>query len=307
MNEIARLPAGVRVFERGWLSANNILLTGLHGTALVDSGYCTHAAQTVGLVEKALGGRPLDVLINTHLHSDHCGGNSGLQASYPELKTFIPPGQASLVADWNPMALTYEPTGQSCPQFRFDGTLIPGSTICLGDQGWQVLAAPGHDAHSVILFEEGSRTLISADALWEVGFGVVFQELEGIDAFHEVAATLDLIESLRPNLVIPGHGRVFSGTHEALAHARRRLVAYRNDPARHATHAAKVLLKFRLLEVQRIPLPDLIGWAQDTIYLQIVFTRYFGNLRFESWIESLVADLQRSGAARVANGVAENT
>jgi hypothetical protein len=32
--------------------------------------------------------------------------------------------------------------------------------------------------------------LISADALWENGFGVVFPELEGDDAFAIVAATL---------------------------------------------------------------------------------------------------------------------
>ena len=52
----AGLPSGVTVFERGWLSANNILLLGGAGATLVDSGYCTHAAQTVALVESALGG-----------------------------------------------------------------------------------------------------------------------------------------------------------------------------------------------------------------------------------------------------------
>jgi glyoxylase-like metal-dependent hydrolase (beta-lactamase superfamily II) len=45
----------------------------------------------------------------------------------------------------------------------------------------------GHDPHSVILFEPVSRVLISADALWERGFGVIFPELEGVEAFDEVA------------------------------------------------------------------------------------------------------------------------
>ncbi len=66
------------MLERGWLSANNIVLMGPDGTALVDSGYHTHAAQTVALVGHALAGRPLDRLVNTHLHSDHCGGNAAL-------------------------------------------------------------------------------------------------------------------------------------------------------------------------------------------------------------------------------------
>ena len=90
--------------------------------------------------------------------------------------------------NWDPVALTYVPTGQQCPRFQDSTALLePGSELSLGDRHWQVHAAPGHDPHSVILFEPQSRTLISADALWENGFGVVFQELEGEQAFDEVA------------------------------------------------------------------------------------------------------------------------
>lgn len=37
------LPPSIHVFERGWLSSNNILCIGREDTALVDSGYATHA------------------------------------------------------------------------------------------------------------------------------------------------------------------------------------------------------------------------------------------------------------------------
>ena len=104
------LPDGIAVLERGWLSANNILLTdpeGRCGAALVDSGYCTHAAQTVALVQARLPpGTPLALLVNTHLHSDHCGGNAAMQAHFAGLRTLIPPGQAALVRDWDPDALS---------------------------------------------------------------------------------------------------------------------------------------------------------------------------------------------------------
>ena len=106
------LPAGVSVFERGWLSSNNILIQGEDGSALIDSGYCTHADQTLALVDSALQGRPLDLLLNTHLHSDHCGGNAALQARYPALQTHIPPGHADFVRVWDAHALSYTPTGQ---------------------------------------------------------------------------------------------------------------------------------------------------------------------------------------------------
>jgi glyoxylase-like metal-dependent hydrolase (beta-lactamase superfamily II) len=297
MVESVQLPAGVAVFERGWLSSNNILIQGRHSTALIDSGYCTHADQTLALVQSSLGQRPLDYLLNTHLHSDHCGGNAALQAAYPALQTHIPPGQVAHVRDWDPQALTYTPTGQSCPRFGFDEVLVPGSEIALGDLRWQVHASPGHDTHSVVLFEPASRMLVSADALWERGFGVVFPELEGMDAFDAVSDTLDLIESLAPALVVPGHGAVFTDVNAALANARARLDGFVRQPAKHTQYAVKVLLKFKLLEVQSIDTSDLIAWARASAYLGQIHARDYAALEFASWTEGLIADLVRSGAA----------
>jgi glyoxylase-like metal-dependent hydrolase (beta-lactamase superfamily II) len=291
------LPQGVSVLERGWLSSNSIVHTGAEQCALIDSGYCTHSAQTLLLVDAALQGRPLDLLLNTHLHSDHVGGNAALQARYPALHTLIPPGHAPYVAAWDTEKLTYQPTGQNCPQFRFDATLQPGTELHLGDLPWQVHAAPGHDSHSVILFEPVSRTLVSADALWERGFGVVFPELDGDDAFHEVAETLDVIEALKPLLVIPGHGSPFTDVTGALARARQRLDGFVSDPARHLQHAAKVLLKFKLLELQSVSLPALLAWAAATPYVaSLVASQYAGHTLAQA-VDVLVQDLVRAGAA----------
>ncbi len=292
-------PAGVSVFERGWLSSNNILIQGAGGNALIDSGYCTHAEQTLALVDSALQGRPLEVLINTHLHSDHCGGNAALQARYPALQTHIPPGHADYVRVWDAHALSYTPTGQSCPQFGFQATLQPGTELRLGDLLWQVHAAPGHDPHSVILFEPASRTLVSADALWERGFGVVFPELDGKDAFQEVGDTLDLIERLNPAVVIPGHGSPFSDVAQALAIARKRLHGYIDQPDKHRLYAAKVLLKFKLLEAQALEREALRAWAVGTAYFASLLGADGDASRANSAIEALVQDLVRSGAATV--------
>jgi glyoxylase-like metal-dependent hydrolase (beta-lactamase superfamily II) len=115
---MALLPAGVTVLERGWLSSNNVILRGRFGNAIVDSGYWTHSAQTVKLVSRSVRDSPVTTLVNTHLHSDHCGGNAALRARWPELRTLIPPGLAASVRTWDPVALTYAPTGQECPRFR---------------------------------------------------------------------------------------------------------------------------------------------------------------------------------------------
>ena len=297
MPQSPQLPPNLIVFERGWLSANNILFIGSRESALVDSGYCTHSPQTLSLVGNALGPRPLDLLLNTHLHSDHCGGNFALQSQYPSMRTLIPPGEAAQVRDWNVEALTYLPTGQQCPRFGFDGVITAGREVMLGDHPWEVHGSPGHDQHSVILFEPVSRTLISADSLWENGFGVVFQELEGAHAFDEVSLTLDVIQKLDPLVVIPGHGRVFSDINQSLQAARRRLDSFVRDPARHANHAAKVLLKFKLLELQRIRATELLAWACSTPYFLMVHKAWFGSIEIKAWVEQLAQDLARVGAA----------
>ncbi|APW41666.1 MBL fold metallo-hydrolase [Rhodoferax saidenbachensis] len=300
------LPAGITVFERGWLSSNNILIQGAGHAALIDSGYCTHAEQTLALVGHALQERPLDLLLNTHLHSDHCGGNAALQAAYPMLQTLIPPGHAEQVRVWDASALTYEATGQQCPRFRFDATLQPGTEIDLGGTPWQIHVAPGHDPHSVILFEPASRTLVSADALWERGFGVVFPELDGQDAFDEVAATLDVIERLQPALVIPGHGAPFADAPTAIAFARQRLNGFVQNPAKHLQYAAKVLLKFKLLEQQQMEQDALLAWAQGTPYFATTFAKHFASQPFAEAAGQLVQDLVRSGAATVQGTVVYN-
>ena len=292
-----QLPHGMWVFERGWLSSNNILFDDGTDCLLVDSGYCAHAPQTLALVESVLKTRPLNFLVNTHLHSDHCGGNAALQGRYPLLQTFIPPGQAQQVANWDPVGLTYEPTGQRCPQFQFTKSLQAGTEVKFGSGTWEIHAAPGHDPHSLVFFEPKNRLLISADALWENGFGVVFPELEGEDAFTEVAATLNLIARLKPNVVIPGHGSVFFYTPEILGLATQRLDAFVKNPLKHARHAAKVLLKFKLLEVQRQSFDAFEQWAISTPYLEQIRERFSPESSASQWVVQLCDELARSGAA----------
>jgi glyoxylase-like metal-dependent hydrolase (beta-lactamase superfamily II) len=294
----------MRVLERGWLSSNNILFLGSRQSALVDSGYVTQADQTVALVRQALQGRPLDRLINTHLHSDHCGGNAALQRTYA-CRTTIPATEAGKVQAWDEDGLTYKATGQQCARFTFDETLAPGDVLTLGDMTWQALAAPGHDPHSLILYCADERILISADALWEHGFGVIFPELEGESGFAETRATLDLIASLDVQLVIPGHGAPFSDVRKALDAALSRLDYLAADPVRNAQNAVKVLLKFLLLERQRIAVAEVPRLLSGIRLFAEANQRYLRQTEAElaQWI---AAQLVRAGAAEVAGGMLIN-
>ncbi len=249
------LPAGMRFIERDWLSSNMVLIADdAEGATLIDSGYVKHAPLALELVARGLEalGRPrLTRLLNTHLHSDHCGGNAALAARY-QCEIHVPQASLDDVARWDTAALSYEGTAQRCERFSAHVALVPGETLWLGDARWQVHAAPGHDAKSIILYCPAHRLLVSADVLWQSGFGVIFPELSGDSGFAEQQAMLDLIEGFDVALVLPGHGPAFGDVARTLEAARSRLAALRADPTRNARHALKVMIKYLMLDLESV-------------------------------------------------------
>jgi glyoxylase-like metal-dependent hydrolase (beta-lactamase superfamily II) len=239
-------------------------------------------------------------LLNTHLHSDHCGGNAALQAAYGCV-TAIPACEADKVRGWDEEALSYRATGQQCARFGFDAVLHPGDALLLGGLRWQVLAAPGHDPHALLFFCQQEGILISGDALWQNGFGVIFPELAGEPGFSEVGATLDLIGTLNARLVIPGHGPLFTDVDEALARARARLDYLSADPVRNAQNAVKVMLKFLLLERGRIALAALPG-LMARVPLAAHAGRVWLGMEADALASWGAAALVKAGAARLDDG-----
>ena len=295
---------GITVLERGWLSSNNVLLHNPpgEGALLVDSSHCLHSEQTLALLDKVLAQEPLRRLVNTHLHSDHCGGNAAVQR-HTGCTISVPPGHFEAALRWDDDALGYAYSGQTCERFAPDDRLRPGESVAGGGRVWTALAAPGHDPHSLILFDATQGVLISADALWEQGFGVVFPEIEGEPGFDEVAQTLDLIESLDARSVIPGHGAPFSDVPAALQRARRRLDSFVAEPERHSWHGAKVMIKYHLLEVRRQRWPDFEAWLAATPIFErawLQLGRPEGGL--PAFGQRLVRELADRGALTLADG-----
>lgn len=294
---------GLTVLERGWLSSNNLLLHGApgEGATLVDTGHCTHAEQTVALVQRALAGAPLTRIVNTHLHSDHCGGNAALQRAFPGLPADVPVGELDAARRWDEDALSYRATHQRCERFAVRDGITPGSHFTVGDRRWDVVGAPGHDPQALMLFDAAHGVLVSADALWENGFGVVFPELDGESAFDDVAAVLDLIERLPVAQVIPGHGAPFADVAGALARARSRLASWRAAPDKHARHAAKVLVKYHLMEEREQSLPDLRAWAAEAPLLGRIHQRIGRDETPDAadWGLRLATELAVAGALRI--------
>jgi glyoxylase-like metal-dependent hydrolase (beta-lactamase superfamily II) len=257
---------GAQLIERGWLSANNIVFAdaGSPATAVVDTSYCCHADQTVRLVELALGQRGLDYIVNTHLHSDHCGGNRALQAKFPAATLATPVGFRHAVEPWDESRLSFKDTGQHCPPFRVDQFIKPGDALPLGSLEWEVHAAPGHDPDALMFYEPQERLLISGDALWERRLAIIFPELEGEEGFEAAHRTLDTIERLNARWVLPGHGGAFNDVAGALQRSRARLDFFAAQPHRHREHAARALAVFRMLEMRTCSREQLQAWMVST-------------------------------------------
>ena len=261
-------PVGMTVFERGWLSSNCVLFEDDAGATLIDSGYVSHVPQTIAIVLHALEQHrnpKLRRIINTHLHSDHCGGNA-VFAQRTGCEIVVPEGNSYGVRHWDQRFLSFEATGQHCDRFDFTDTISAGDVLTLGGQEWEALAAPGHDVDSLMFHCEEEGVLISGDALWEDGCGAMFPTANPKTLAEDFAAafeTLDLVESIDARIVVPGHGAPFVDVDGALDRARSRLRRLSADPARNGRHVAKVLLKYRLLDDRRMSIETVRTMFRD--------------------------------------------
>lgn len=297
-----KLPDSVLVLERGWLSSNNIVFFDGDSAALVDSGYVSHAAQTLALLERALDGRRLTRLINTHSHSDHIGGNAAVQAAH-HCHITVPQGIAATIAEWDEDALLLSPLGQRAARFTHDATYAAGDSFVLGDLAWQALAVPGHDMDALALYNPEQRLLICGDALWQDGFGVVFAELLGNpDGLCVTRATLEMLARLPIDVVMPGHGAPFADVPEAFERAFRRLAAFEQNIERLARHALKVMLAFFMLEKRQIRRDSLAGFLSGLSFVTSVNARYLAY-DDEALADWLATDLVRAGVLREDDGL----
>ncbi len=296
----SKLPPQVRVIVRDWLNANHILLTARDRTVLVDSGYGRDASITLAKISVELAGKPLDWLVNTHCHSDHMGGNAAVRRAYG-CRLSIPLGEAPLIEAWDEQTLWLSYADQRCERFAFDDTIAPGDVLDWGDLAWRAIAAPGHDMGALMFHCEEERLLITGDALWENGFGVLLPGADREQRLAATRATLEAISRLDVHTVIPGHGAPFSGVDAALERGLRRLEAFEHDELRMARHVLKVMFVFSLLDRQRLPLRRIPEYLATAPLYADFNARYF-QLTDAALAELIVGELERAGAVQKSNG-----
>jgi len=295
------LPDSIRVVVRGWLNSNQVVLRAPGENVVVDSGYSSHREKTLELLAAALDREPLERLVNTHCHTDHIGGNAAIASVYG-CRVTIPEGEVKNVEPWTPQSVWMREFDQRADPFRFDDTIAAGAAFAGGGFEWKAHAAPGHDMDALVFFEPSNRILISGDALWRDGMGLVWP-VEGANPFIEAAReTLAAIERLGPAIVIPGHGEPFSEVAAAIAGVRSRLEALAADPARNARHVAKVLFVFALLERGSMRAEEVPAYLASVPCYGELSGRFLG-LEPPALADLILGDLARAGALSVRDGI----
>lgn len=296
MSRAPRLPSTIQVFERGWLSANNILLADGECATLIDSGYLSHVAQTLQLLRAGLDGRRLVQLINTHSHSDHIGGNAAVQRM-SGCEIVVPAGMAAMVERWDEAGLLLSVADQLGERFAVDATMAAGERFVAGELEWQAIAVPGHDHDALAYYNAERRVLISGDALWRDGFGILFPEVLGEgDGIAGARRALEAIGGLAVDVVIPGHGAPFADFDEAMERALARLRAFEEDGARLARNAIRACFTFTLLDLRSFALERLPEYLATTPLHRDANARFLG-LQPDALAQWLVAELERAGVA----------
>lgn len=160
--------------------------------AVIDTGLADTmpAALEPGLMRLGVLLSDIQLIVNTHGHPDHWGGNAAIQA-------------ASGAPVW---AAIGDAGDLPAPP---DKTLAEGDVVDLDGLRFEVLALPGHSAGSIGLYEPTHRLLIAADAVQGGGGrGVMPLVFHSFDAYRD---TLNQVAGLDIDIVTLGHPFAWSG------------------------------------------------------------------------------------------------
>lgn len=154
------------------------------------------------------------VVVNTHWHFDHIGGNRNFQ------EVLVPHNAQEIQGirhGWTHSMLqryefeegfqqghpeSFNPNVYAIEGYNFiQSILTEGYQIDLGDRHLSVVETPGHSPGSVCLFDEESGALFSSDLIYD-GPLYCFEAESSPDQYFE---SLQKIKRLEPKTIHPGH------------------------------------------------------------------------------------------------------
>ncbi len=297
------LPENMCFIERDWLSANHVMFCDGDSATLIDSGYGKFNDVTIEKVDAALSGwghPSLDRIVNTHIHSDHIGGNAALQRLHAGCSITVPVDEQPALVNWDApeQMLTY--ADQEAERFAWDDVIEPGQTVSLGGESWQAIATPGHDMGSLVFYSAKLRILISADALWETSSGFVPPQAIDPEPLAAQRATFKRLAELDVALVIPGHGPMFTDYSGALKRANEKLELFATDDLRIAKNVVKGMFIYSMMWRGGMPVVDLPAYVAR-IGVHRDYNAQFFKMSDEGYADWLLGEAVRASKVRIEN------
>jgi glyoxylase-like metal-dependent hydrolase (beta-lactamase superfamily II) len=256
------LPDWVHWQQRPFPDANLLLLPGRE-PALIDSGFVGHAEDTAEWV--GANTPTLSLVVNTHWHADHVGGNALLQSRGAGIAASSPDSDS--VNRRDPGCCVAEYLDQPVAPYVVDRALADSDVLTLGDTEWQVIATPGHTAGHLCLWQPDERLLVVGDALSDYDVGWVNTALDGPDAAATALASLQRLVALDPLVLLTAHGPIPADTQAALATAVRRTQRLVDDPDGAVWYGARRIFAYALMIHSGIPTGDLDAYLLDRAWL----------------------------------------
>ncbi|MFB6703164.1 MBL fold metallo-hydrolase [Streptomyces sp. NPDC056333] len=242
MNPHPSLPSWATWWQRPFPDANTLLLQGRQ-PALIDTGFVGHAEETAAWARAHAG--DVGLVVNTHWHSDHVGGNGLLQAQGAAVAAGAP--EAEAIERRDPGCCAAEYLDQPVAPYTVDVPLDDGQVLRLGDAEWEVVRTPGHTPGHLALWEPEERLLVVGDALSGYDVGWVNLALDGLDAATTALASLKRIADLAPRVILPSHGPIPADPGAAFAAALRRAQRLVDDPDGTVRYGARRIFAFALM------------------------------------------------------------
>ena len=299
------LPPDIAFIERDWLSANHIMFRDGESATLVDSGYGKFNDVTFAKVDGVLeqwDHPSLDRIINTHIHSDHIGGNAELQRAHPGCSITVPVDEQPSLVNWDSPEQMLSYADQECERFAWDDVIEPGQQIQLGGEAWRAIATPGHDMGSLVFYSAKLRILISADALWENGYGFVPPQAIDPKPLAAQRATFKRLAELDVALVIPGHGPMFTDYSGALARANAKLEAFAADDMKIVKSVVKGMFIYSMMWREAMALSDVTAYV-SRIGVHRDYNAQFFRMSDEAYANWLVNEAVRTGKVRINGAI----
>lgn len=286
--------------QRGWLNANHFVFNG-RNKILIDTGYLPHFEETRRWVEAV--GLPLasvELIISTHSHCDHIGGNQRIR-EISGCRIAIHPIDKQSVESEDDWATWYRFYDQEAEFFPVDRPLEDGESIFLDDLELNVIYTPGHARGGIALYAPKERFLISSDALWDGDTGVLNTIVEGQEAPSLAMESLEKLASLDVHTVYPGHGGVVRDPQKAFQKCRKKLEGFMKNPSKMGNDHLKKILVWSLLNKKGFPKNDFFAYLMTTHWFKAVTDSYFEG-KYQEKFNEIMEEFLKRGIVHVENG-----